>query len=86
MDKIADDYYNEQPFPMGSTDRKCVIDTDSLVAYMGVRKSELATLRTEKEVNAWAKTLAAPYDNSRASLDGLRVCQCNKNYTHRRLI
>ena len=70
MDKIVDDYYNEQPGPLGRTDRKRAIDIDSLFKELNATNSELATLRGEKEITNWAKTLGAPSDTFHASLNG----------------
>ena len=50
MDKLVDDYYNEHPGPLGGTDRKCALDIDTLFGEINLPDSELATLRSVKEV------------------------------------
>ena len=74
MDKLVDDYYNEFPGPLGSTDRKCAINIDSLFVDLNAPDSKIASLWTEKEIADWTKSLGAPSSSFTPSLDGSGVC------------
>ena len=60
MDAKIADYFRLQPGPLGSTDRKCPINIETLHKELNADQSEIAPLWTEKEVTRWAKTLGKP--------------------------
>ena len=59
FDNLLDSYYAKHQGPLGSTDRKCVIDIESIFEKLNVADSELASSWTEKDMAAWMKTLGS---------------------------
>ena len=59
MGKKLDDYHKTPPWPLGITDRRCAVDSNSLFNALNEEYSELASLWAEKNTSSWAKTIGA---------------------------
>ena len=56
---LIDEYYEKNPAPLGSKDRKCPVDVDALFPRLNEENSQMAYLWTENSVSEWVKTLGA---------------------------
>ena len=59
MNRRINAYYEENPAPLGSTDRKCPVDADALFGLLNEEPSELAPLWAAKAVTSWVGTLGS---------------------------
>ena len=56
---LVDEYYEKQPGPLGSKDRKFPVDVDALFATLNEENSQMASLWAENSVSERVKTLGA---------------------------
>ena len=57
---MLDNYYRTCPGPLGSTDRKCAVDTKSLSLFTALNggNPELASIWAEKSITSWVQSLS----------------------------
>ena len=64
-------YYRTYTGPLGSTDRKCAVDTKSLFTDLNGGNSELASLWAEKSIASWVQSLSTTGPHYIPDVEGL---------------
>ena len=70
---MLDAYYAVHKGPLGSTDRKCAVDIDTLFEQLNAPDSVLAKSWGEKDTMSWVETLGSVCPEFAPASDALMV-------------
>ena len=84
MGKKPDDYHKTHPVPLGSTDRRCVFDADSLFDVLDEENAGIASLRAEKNASRRTKAIGAMCPQFAPNVQGLDIPLVLSAYSSRK--